>query len=252
MAAENKEKENERSSNFVDNMKLWSSVCETDPKITKRVNARGGFTAIDAQSQIKRATELFGPFGQYWGLRNFTYGLIGNNTGISLTADFFYPATDCDEAINTFPIASDMPYKLNDDCFKKLQTDCITKALSRLGFNSDVFEGWFDDSKYVAEMNKKFKNVPQEQEVDSVSYRAPNDLEKGIIRKVFDELTKMKVADGYVIDMPMLKKAIWVKFGRWPSKEESISKVLQVIAPADVTKKNDFPGTDANFVEGID
>ena len=50
-------------------MVLWESVCETDPKYTKKVNQRGGFTAIGAQSQVMKATEMFGAFGQGWGVR---------------------------------------------------------------------------------------------------------------------------------------------------------------------------------------
>ena len=46
----------------------------------------------------------------------------------------------------------------DDDAVKKVATDALTKGLSRLGFNSDVFEGLFDDNKYVAEMNLKFGN----------------------------------------------------------------------------------------------
>ena len=52
------------------NMELWEQVCTTDPDITKKVNTRGGFTAIDAQAQIKRATELWGPYGSEWGVRD--------------------------------------------------------------------------------------------------------------------------------------------------------------------------------------
>ena len=52
-----------------------------------------------------------------------------------------------------FPISSSikvmMGSKLDDDCIKKVQTDAITKGLSRLGFNADVFMGRFDGNKYV-------------------------------------------------------------------------------------------------------
>ena len=45
------------------NLELWKSVETTDPEFTKKVNQRGGFTAIAAQSQLMKATEVFGPFG---------------------------------------------------------------------------------------------------------------------------------------------------------------------------------------------
>jgi len=119
---------NKSDSKKSDTMALWNQVCETNPAITKRVNQRGGFTAIDAQSQIKRATELWGPFGSKWGFKDFRFDYIYGEdtnkvTGIALTGKFYYPN-------GQFPIASDMLYRPNDDCFKKLQTDCITKALN--------------------------------------------------------------------------------------------------------------------------
>ena len=41
---------------------------------------------------------------------------------------------------------------------KKLETNTISKALSRLGFGADVFLGKFDDSRYIQELNEKFGN----------------------------------------------------------------------------------------------
>jgi len=38
---------------------------------------------------------------------------------------------------------------------KKATTDGITKCLSMLGFNADVFLGKFDDNKYVQELKNK-------------------------------------------------------------------------------------------------
>lgn len=49
-----------------------------------------------------------------------------------------------------------MGSKLDDDCIKKVQTDAITKGLSRLGFNADVFMGRFDGNKYVDANGQKF------------------------------------------------------------------------------------------------
>jgi len=144
-----------------DNMELWKQVCTTDLAITKKVNTRGGFTAIDAQAQIKRATELWGPYGGKWGVKNCVYKnryelfkmderIIGETY---LQAVFYYPDGE-------FEIATDMAFKKGNDTCKKLLTDLTTKALSKLGFNSDVFEGKFDDNKYV----KSLKNAEPEPE----------------------------------------------------------------------------------------
>lgn len=128
-----------------DNMELWKQVCVTDPAITKHVGTRGGFTAIDAQAQIKRATELWGSYGSAWGVKNCEYIDVNEKemvVEVVLTAVFYYPDGE-------FEIATDMAFKKGNDSCKKLLTDLTTKALSKLGFNSDVFEGKFDDNKYV-------------------------------------------------------------------------------------------------------
>ena len=138
------------------NMKLWEQVFETDPKHTKYVNQRGGFTAIDAQYQIKRATEMFGPMGLGWGVKNEVFTPMTN--GMTLyQAEFWYSSSGDD---GCFPINSSIAMqkggRLDEEFAKKVSTDALTKGLSKLGFNSDIFEGKFDDNRYIKEMNTKF------------------------------------------------------------------------------------------------
>lgn len=151
------------------NMDLWDSVCKTDPAMTRRVSQKGGFTAIDAQYQLKNATERWGPYGKAWGVKECVYSYVndfGDNSGsiseVSLEAIFYYPSGD-------FEISTDIAYRKGGDSRKKLLTDLTTKALSKLGFNADVFEGKFNDNKYVAEMKKEFskkKKIVDETPVD--------------------------------------------------------------------------------------
>ena len=58
--------------------------------------------------------------------------------------------------IHQFPIHSSIKYSVNgrvdDDFAKKVATDALTKGLSKLGFNADVFLGKFDDNKYVNQL----------------------------------------------------------------------------------------------------
>lgn len=142
------------------NMDIWNEVCRTDPAITKHVNQRGGFTAIDTQCQIKKATEVFGPMGIGWGLKNCVYGEVRGDSGLPvelyLEAMFWFKLTrNADTYCGEFEISSDIEYKVKGDCRKKLRSDVIGKALSNLGFNSDVYEGKFDDAKYVEEAKKE-------------------------------------------------------------------------------------------------
>jgi hypothetical protein len=136
-------------------LEFWESVCKTDPAITKKVQQKGGFTAIDAQVQIKNATAVWGPYGGAWGVKDCVYEQIGYDTEtgtpheVALDAVFYCPQGE-------FEISTDIAWRKGGDSRKKLLTDLTTKALSKLGFNSDVFEGKFDDNKYVAEMRKEF------------------------------------------------------------------------------------------------
>lgn len=144
-----------------DNMKLWDSVCETDPKTTKHINQRGGFTAIDAYSQIQKATEIFGPVGVGWGWHIEDVKELGGMAVVDL--HFWHGTKDMTGGFGVIGQAALMQGKRGDqypdnDCFKKAVTDAITKGLSYLGFNADVFLGKFDDNKYVAEMRAKFAN----------------------------------------------------------------------------------------------
>ena len=51
-------------------LKLWSSVHHTDPAFTKDFSFPNGFvgTSIIPMYQLRKATEVFGPFGLDWGV----------------------------------------------------------------------------------------------------------------------------------------------------------------------------------------
>jgi hypothetical protein len=145
-------------------MELWDAVSKTDPAHTKRVNQRGGFTAIDAQYQIKRATEQFGPVGIGWGYKVERMERLDQFVVVYVTMwhgareNTFGPVLGCAEMFGNRP---------DSDAPKKATTDAITKGLSQLGFNADVFLGLFDDNKYVQqrmaeEQRAKAHVVPSE------------------------------------------------------------------------------------------
>ena len=138
-----------------ENMAVWEACGKTDPAHTKKERIRGRtITAIDAYRQIESATALFGPMG-VWGLRNVTV-IVESEIAI-LTGEFFYP-DGASGASNSFGVTNSIdlfvrprerpPYR-DGEFAKKLMTDTITKALSYLGFNHDVFFGLFDDNRYV-------------------------------------------------------------------------------------------------------
>ena len=139
-----------------DNMDIWNAVEKTDPRHTKAVNQRGGFTAIGANYQIMNATKQFGPIGSGWGYTVDKFERMDSMVIAHVTfwhgnrANVFGPILGCAEMFGK---------KADSDAPKKAMTDAITKALSQLGFNADVFLGKFDDNKYVAEVGAEFREA---------------------------------------------------------------------------------------------
>lgn len=143
-------------------MQIWDAVSKTDPKYTKKVNQRGGFTAVNANSQVLAATKQFGPIGIGWG---YEVGrpIITDERMILIPvtlwhsgdrSNTFGPEYGCAELIDT-------KGRRDSDAPKKATTDALTKLLSRLGFNADVFLGLYDDNKYVAQVAKDFEPKPE-------------------------------------------------------------------------------------------
>jgi hypothetical protein len=154
------------------NMRIWDNVSKTNPAHTTHVNQRGGFTAISAQYQIMSATEQFGPIGVGWGYECaepiFQQGFIIVPVTIwhGERSNTFGPVYGCCEMFGKRP---------DSDAPKKATTDAITKGLSQLGFNADVFLGKFDDNKYVADLKKEFADPAPEQRPTSAGAKE-NDL----------------------------------------------------------------------------
>ena len=150
------------------NLSLWKSVEKTNPHHTKATTiGQMRITAICPQYQRMSATEVFGPFGKGWGVKDSNYDFMDFPDGTKLctyTALFWYVS---DDKVCEFPIQSNTKVafitkggkgylKIDDEYAKKAATDALTKGLSMLGFNSDVFLGKYDDNKYVNQMNEEF------------------------------------------------------------------------------------------------
>ena len=145
------------------NLELWNKVEKTNPKYTKKANVKGNnITAIAPQYQIKNVTEQFGSYGATWGFKSleFDYTLTESLGLVILHAIFYYPGGE-------FPIKNAQSIfmdnartKIDDNFAKKLETDTLTKAISKLGFNADIFMGLFDDVKYLAEVTREFAEAP--------------------------------------------------------------------------------------------
>lgn len=170
-----------------ENLKLWNNVKTTDPKYINEVSNGGRtYKAIDAYSQYMKVTEQFGPYGPNWGLKNIDvmHHTIGETVLANIKAIFYYPGGEF-ETINSIKLAyktngyqgKEGYLKVDEEAYKKLETNTVTKALSRLGFNADVFLGQFEDNNYVQEINYPFQSVPG-QKIDSEKIREIQELLK--------------------------------------------------------------------------
>lgn len=147
----------------MNNLDLWNRVEKTDPKHTKQANVKGNkITSIKPQYQIYNATKEWGSYGGKWGFKNIRLGYNLKEHGLVVfEAIFYYPDGEF-EIINTISFWRDnAKTKLDDEFAKKVETDTLTKCLSKLGFNADVFMGRFDDLRYVEEVKKEFAKKPK-------------------------------------------------------------------------------------------
>lgn len=176
------------------NLFLWSSVEKTDPKHTK--GAKIGMmkiTAICPQAQRMRATEVFGPFGSGWGVRedgdSYKYLDFPDGTKLCIYRAELWYILDGKQGI--FPITGNTKVafvtqagkgylKIDDEFSKKVATDALTKGLSALGFNADIFLGKYDDSKYVNQMEEEFNPAPPKEEEQAKAKTGPS------IQDIFD------------------------------------------------------------------
>lgn len=148
-----------------DNLELWKKVEKTNPNYTKKAKVSGvNITAIAPQYQIMMVTEQFGIYGETWGFKDIdlSYDLVDKFNMVVFKGTFFFPNGEF-EIINSCKLYMDRNNTMIDDNFaKKIETDSLTKAISKLGFNADIFLGKFDDVRYLQEVKKEFAQPVEE------------------------------------------------------------------------------------------
>ena len=111
---------------------------------------------------------MFGPGGAGWGWETGEPIYPGNGT-VAIKVTLWHGNRD--NSIEQYGQKhlgrEDRP---DEDAYKKCVTDGITKCLSYLGFNADVFLGKFDDNKYVKEMARKFAPSDPDWDNDSALF----------------------------------------------------------------------------------
>lgn len=123
---------------------FYQEFRKPNPESLKWASTRGGYTTVMAQYQMEKCTKIWGVYGKYWGLRNLVWNWIHGPDGpvyVQLDCEFFYCTTEFSQS-GDFAMTTGWAFSNGDsDILKKVQTDAISKALSKLGIDSDVFKG---------------------------------------------------------------------------------------------------------------
>lgn len=136
-----------------DNLNIWAQAYSPDKEHVKSYTGPGGFsgTSTKALWVFQKATELFGPFGQGWGVQDEEF--IIESLGPELTDKMLvYRGVlwyDYGAKRGHIPMAANRFFyqrqRLDQDIYKKIRTNGIRKALSWLGFAAEVVLGIDDE-----------------------------------------------------------------------------------------------------------
>ncbi|EPL4085431.1 hypothetical protein MWU23_000390 [Proteus mirabilis] len=195
------------------NLSIWKQVQRTDPRFTKPLEGVGFTgTSINSTYMFMRATEIFGPIGEGWGYEVLEEKFIDGKPLLEPVLDErnkqvatrflrdadgslfceqnhsikirFWYIIECEtrgefESYGATPYRYQTNYgiKVDGEAIKKSLTDAIKKALSMLGFSSDVFMGMHDNPEYIINNKLEF-------EIKNASEKA-EDITR--IRKELDE-----------------------------------------------------------------
>jgi len=170
-----------------ENLRVWSKVCQTDPDSTKKISGGNlsGMTSLPGTAVIQKATEIWGPMGHTWRFemieeRYDEGGPIGvfpppsgdpiHDTAVqkvifgkshTIKLRLYYEIQDgkIDESTPWVEAFGHTPYlsynrkgayyQYDEEAPKKSYTDAQKKCLSMLGFNADVFLGYFENPEYI-------------------------------------------------------------------------------------------------------
>lgn len=143
----------------METMKLWQSVCVTDPRAVKPITGKQyKGNSPKPYWVIQRATEVFGPCGLGWGVQILSerFERFADEALHIAHVKVWYVQDgkrgEIEQMGQTRAAYTSAAGKhiVDEDAPKKSATDGMVKCLSMLGFAGDIFSGQWDDSKYVA------------------------------------------------------------------------------------------------------
>lgn len=149
------------------NLALWNQVCVTDPAAVKKITGKPyQGNSPKPYWLIRRATEMFGPCGEGWGVEVKSEGfhrMTETDVMHSAVVVVWYIKDGKRCAIEQMGQTkacyetSGGKMMLDEDAGKKSVTDGMVKCLSMIGFAGDIFSGRWDDSSYVEWAAEQFQ-----------------------------------------------------------------------------------------------
>lgn len=155
----------------MDNMKLWNTVCVTDPASVKKITGKP-YQGNSPKPYwiIQRATEVFGPVGIGWGVtvKSERFERMSDTDVLHVATVSVWYVLDGKKS-ETFDqmggtkaayMTASNKMMVDEDAGKKSVTDAMVKCLSMIGFCADIFSGLWDDSKYVDWAAEQYEPKP--------------------------------------------------------------------------------------------
>lgn len=135
------------------NMDIWNELAPSDPAYLKKISfGSRSFTAIDPQYQVMKMTKRFGPVGEGWGWNSQTEMVNVSNGDTAVIAHVTVwhgtPANSFGAFTGCRKFFDAAKGRMAEDAPKMAVTDGLTKALSHIGCDADVFLGKMDGNKY--------------------------------------------------------------------------------------------------------
>lgn len=165
------------------NKELWKRVFTTDPRHVKPITGKQ-YSGNSPKPYwiIERLTDEFGPCGIGWGFNILSerFERFSDTDTLHVASVRLWYVLDGQRGeleqigqTKSSYTTSKGAFMLDEDAPKKSVTDALVKCASYLGFAGDIFSGRWDDSKYVAEAAKEWKEREQEGKPEPEKTPAP-------------------------------------------------------------------------------
>jgi hypothetical protein len=197
-----------------DNKALWKRAFTTDPKAVKAITGKQ-YSGNSPKPYwiVERLTDEFGPCGIGWGftILNERFERFSETDTLHVAVVRFWYMLDSKrgeleqvgQTKSSYTTAAGK-FMLDEDAPKKSVTDALVKCASYLGFAGDIFSGRWDDSRYVAEANKEWRQREKQTDAEPEhpkSMQLPHDMKATPTDGAGDGLEE--VSKAYCVDLAM-------------------------------------------------